>query len=162
MKIQILGKVEAEEGYEMEVIEARAGVEQHRLRIPNGANYQLGFGGSETLILREVAAATDLEPKPGEQRHGALDVPVLGASLMAEAERLDQEALQSGDFDRTLQDLDDRETEAADRVHVLLAQFLQTEGQPIQQELYHELSQAQRTHADAVAALTAYLSQVVA
>ncbi|HJX19117.1 MAG TPA: hypothetical protein VJ437_13120 [Acidiferrobacterales bacterium] len=151
---------------ELEIIRARAGIEQDRCRVKSdthgGVPFSTYLDGSETLILREVAAAADLEPKPGEQRHGTLDVPILGSSLMAEAARLDKEALQPGDFDLTLEQLDDQETEAADRVYVVLAQFLATEGQPIQQELYHELSQAQRAHADAVAALTAYLSQVAA
>ncbi len=150
MTLTVNGKVSAPDGMELEVIETHIGVEQHRFRIGNGADVSLTVYEPKTLILREVhtASAGELEQKPGEQRHGVLDVP-----------DTDKPALEEGDVDSQLEVLDQEEFDTAERVHALLAQFLDTEGQPIQEQLYHELHLAQRAHADARARLVAYQDQ---
>lgn len=73
MTINVDGVCSAPVGVELEVIQAHAGVEQNRFRVRDGDTVSLCVHGSTTLILREVSSASELEPKPGDLRHGELD-----------------------------------------------------------------------------------------
>lgn len=139
MTIRLDGRVDVPvgAGVELEVIEAFAGVEQHRFRAGSGVELSIPLEGSRTVILRAVSTGDDLAPAPGEQRHGDLAAPGQVSQL------------EGGDFDASLTDAEVEMLNAQDRVLAILHQFLETEGQDIQQALYSELNQAHRVYVDA-------------
>ncbi len=147
MTITVSGKVSAPEGIELEVIQAQAGIEQNRFRAQSGKDVVLTVYGSQTLILREVAAGAELAPKPGEQRHGELSQTAPAPAKLEE-----------GDMDPVVVELLEAEAVATDRVLDLAHQLIDADGDELQQTVYQELRQAVQAHIGAVDRLDAYQS----
>lgn len=143
---------EGDQAREVEVIALRFGAEVERKRVDNNKHAILDGDGSDSWVLRIVPADTELQQLPGAVGHGDLGAP--GA--------VSQSALEPGDLDPIGAELEQTAFDAQQRVLTVLHQFLETEGQTVQADLYHELSQAHRAYADAVAAFQAHRIEVAA
>lgn len=145
MTISVIGKVGAPTGLELEEISTERGVETQRTRHKDGDSVSLTVFGSKTIILREVPAGSELEPQPGEQRHGELD----------------QAKLEEGDLDPALAGLLEAEEAASDRVldlaYQLVDAMIDGDGDKLQ-AVYQDLRQAVQAHIGAVDRLNAYQS----
>ena len=153
MTINLNGKVSAPDGLELEVIEAHAGVEQHRFRAASGTDVSLTVFGSKTLILREVATANGLDPEPGAQRHGSLDSPADPVKA-AEAGLEDDGLSLEGD------DLLQAMMGAHERVLTLVDRLVLLEGQSEAQAVYLELRDANVASKEAERLLAEYDDRV--
>jgi hypothetical protein len=131
MTIKVSCKVEAPEGMELEVIEVHEGVELQRYRVANGTEVPLtDLYGLRTLLLRTAFTAAPVEPQPGKQHHGALvDVPA-------------DPGLEDGDLngdDPELDALVDSVLSAGQNVLDLVEKLVESNGEPIQLQVYDEL-----------------------
>jgi len=156
MTMTVNMKVEAPAGVALEIIEAWAGVEQRRFRQgPADIDAAVTVYGSKTLILREVAADLAPELKPGERRHGDLTAAAAVDAALTAAGAVPK-GFEDGDTDPAAVELQQTMFDAQERVLTVLGQFLATEGQSIQIELYDEMAQAYQAYADAMAVVYAH------
>ncbi len=150
MTISVIGRVSAPADLEMEAISTERGVETGRTRHKDGDSVSLTVYGSKTLILREVPVGSELDLKPGEQRHGELDAtnpkPAPG------------QALEESGLDPIMVESMEAEEAAAERVLDLAHQLVDADGDDSQQAVYAELRQAVQAHIGAVDRLDAYQS----
>lgn len=130
MTIKVSCKVEAPEGLELEVIEAHEGVELQRYRVANGTEVPLtDLYGLRTLVLRTAFTAAPVEPQPGKQHHGDLDVPA-------------GPGLEDGDLEGDDPELDalvDGVLSCGQNVLDLVEKLVESNGEPVQMQVYDEL-----------------------
>lgn len=151
MTISVIGKVGAPTDLELEAISTERGVETQRTRHKDGDSVSLTVYGSKTIILREVPAGAGVEAKPGEQRHGELDV--------TNPQPAPGQALEAGDMDPVGIELAELEHDAGELVldlaHQLVGQEGHDEALPV---VYQRLRDAVLAHSHAVDRLDAYQS----
>ena len=151
MTLTVDGQVRAPAGVEMEVVEVWDGVERSRYRMSDGMAFNCAVFGSKTLILRErtLDSVYDGHPITAAQAVAAVDAALTAAGAVPAG-------FEDGDVEPDVLALGQQVFDAQERALHVLGQFLFSEGQLVQIELYDDLVQAYEAYAGAVAALHAY------